>query len=89
MLLNAAAIYGQLQTIARHGLVAAGDAPGPRARMQEFHDVITFILTELPRLIDRFFRERSGDLPPPSASDETTTPRREKVPAQAGRKGST
>jgi predicted transcriptional regulator len=89
MLLNAGAIYGQLQTIAKHGLVAAGDAPGPKARMQEFHDVITFILTELPRLIERFFDERSGDLPPPSsAPSRSTTPQRNSVPAQAGRKGS-
>jgi DNA-binding Lrp family transcriptional regulator len=87
MLLNAGAIYGQLQTIAKHGLVAAGDAPGPKARMQEFHDVITFILTELPRLIERFFRERSGDLPPPPTSI-APAPEPDVMPVRAGGKGS-
>jgi len=88
MLLSAGAIYRQLRQIAEHGLEAAGDAPGPRARMQEFHDVISFIESELPRLIERFFRERSGDLPPPAASTETTQTKRTTVPVATGGKGS-
>jgi len=89
MLMSAGAIYQQLRRIAERGLVAAGDAPGPHARMQEFYDVISFIETELPRTIDRFFRERSGDLPPPAAdAAPLTTPSSTTVPVQAGRKGS-
>jgi predicted transcriptional regulator len=88
MLMSAGAIYGQLRQIAERGLVAAGDAPGPRTRMQEFHDVISFIESELPRLIERFFRERSGDLPPPALAREASTKERANVPAPAGGKGS-
>jgi len=88
MLMSAGAIYKQLRQIAERGLVAAGDAPGPRARMQEFHDVISFIEGELPRTIERFFQERSGDLPPPSIPTVTTAPQRRKVPVETGRKGS-
>ena len=89
MLMSAGAIYQQLRRIAERGLVAAGDAPGPHARMQEFYDVISFIETELPRTIDRFFRERSGDLPPPVAdAAPPTAPPSTTAPVQAGRKGS-
>lgn len=89
MLMSAGAIYQQLRRIAERGLVAAGDAPGPHARMQEFYDVISFIETELPRTIDRFFRERSGDLPPPAAdAAPVTTPSASTAPVEAGRKGS-
>jgi hypothetical protein len=56
--------------------------------MQEFHDVISFIEGELPRTIERFFQERSGDLPPPSIPTVTTAPQRRKVPVETGRKGS-
>jgi hypothetical protein len=84
MLMSAGAIYRQLRQIADRGLAAVGDAPGPRARMQEFHDVISFIETELPRTIDRFFRERSGDLPPPSTGAPTEPPQADTVPVEAG-----
>ena len=87
MLLSAGAVYRQLRQIAERGLQAAGDAPGPRARMQEFHDVISFIETELPRTIDRFFRERSGDLPPPAPAATTgMASGRNVVPVESGRK---
>jgi MarR family len=88
MLMSAGAIYRQLRLIAERGLVAAGDAPGPRARMQEFHDVISFIEAELPLLIARFFGERSGDLPPPSSTSDPPIPQRDAAPVEAGRKGS-
>jgi hypothetical protein len=88
MLLSAGAIYRQLRQIAERGLAAVGDAPGPHARMQEFHDVISFIESELPRTIERFFRERSGDLPPPATISQTTAPQRVRKPAAAGGKGS-
>ena len=87
MLMSAGAIYRQLRQIAERGLAAAGDAPGPKARMQEFHDVISFIEGELPRTIDRFFRERSGDLPPPApATAPATASDQQAKPAEAGRK---
>jgi hypothetical protein len=90
MLLSAGAIYRQLRGIAERGLMAAGDAPGPHARMQEFYDVISFIETELPRTIERFFRERSGDLPPPSPDakrtkrSKTSPPPANALPVEAG-----
>ena len=87
MLMSAGAIYRQLRQIAERGLVAAGDAPGPRARMQEFHDVISFIEAELPRLIARFFGERSGDLPPPApAGTPPLASEQDARPIEAGRK---
>jgi hypothetical protein len=89
MLMSAGAIYRQLRVIAEHGLAAAGDAPGPRARMREFHDVIAFIEGELPRLIDRFFRERSGDLPPPAPATTPALASEQTGPVEAGRKETT
>jgi predicted transcriptional regulator len=89
MLTNAGVVYRRLREIAEHGVAAAGDAPGPRARMQEFHDVISFIESELPRTIDRFFRERSGDLPPPAqAMTSPTAPEDARMPVETGRKES-
>ena len=58
MLSNASVIYRQLRVIADHGLEAAEETPGARARMQEFHDVMAFIEVEVPRVIDRFLAER-------------------------------
>jgi hypothetical protein len=60
MLSNASVIYRQLRVIAEHGLEAAEETPGARARMQEFHDVMAFIEVEVPRVIDRFLVEREG-----------------------------
>jgi hypothetical protein len=84
MLLSAGAIYRQLRQIAERGLGAAGDAAGPRARMQEFYDVISFIESELPRTIERFFRERSGDLPPPGPAAAPPTAQLDAEPVNAG-----
>ena len=60
MLSNASVIYRQLRVIAEHGLAAAEETPGARARMQEFHDVMAFIEVEVPRVIDRFLAEREA-----------------------------
>ena len=60
MLSNASVIYRQLRVIAEHGLEAAEETPGARARMQEFHDVMAFIEVEVPRVIDRFLAEREA-----------------------------
>jgi DNA-binding transcriptional regulator GbsR (MarR family) len=83
MLMSAGAIYRQLRQIAERGLSAAGEASGPRARMQEFHDVISFIETELPKTIDRFFAERAAARE--QAAGPTT--RGAKAPVAAGGKG--
>jgi DNA-binding transcriptional regulator GbsR (MarR family) len=83
MLTNAGVIYRRLREIAEHG-VAAGDSPSARARLEEFRDVIAFIESELPRLIDRFFSERAaarGQGPAPTGGGES-------MPATAGGKGS-
>src|SRR6478752_6786142 len=60
MLANASVIYRQLREIAEHGVAAAEETPGARARMQEFHDVMAFIEVEVPRVIDRFLAEREA-----------------------------
>jgi predicted transcriptional regulator len=61
MLSNASVIYGRLRKIAEHGLAAAVDRPGAQARLKEFHEVISFIEIEVPRVIDRFLKERAAD----------------------------
>jgi MarR family len=83
MLLNAGVVYRRLREIADHGLVAAGDSPSARARLEEFRDVVAFIETELPRLIDRFLSERTV-----AAVGNTlgSTRQRQRTPAIAGRK---
>jgi DNA-binding transcriptional regulator GbsR (MarR family) len=60
MLSNAGVIYRRLREIAEHGLDAAGDSPSAEARLREFRDVVAFIEAELPRLIERFLRDRSA-----------------------------
>jgi DNA-binding transcriptional regulator GbsR (MarR family) len=60
MLSNAGVIYRRLREIADHGLVAADGRPSAEARMREFRDVVAFIEAELPRLIDRFLRDRDA-----------------------------
>ncbi|MFL5771298.1 MAG: hypothetical protein ACJ765_14585, partial [Chloroflexota bacterium] len=77
-------IYRRLREIAEHGVAAAGDSPSARARLEEFRDVIAFIESELPRTIDRFFRERA------TAKVQTAAAAKQgAVPAAAGGKGST
>jgi DNA-binding transcriptional regulator GbsR (MarR family) len=59
MLGSAAAIYRQMRSIAERGLEAMADRPPKaRARLQEFHDVMTFVEQEVPAVISRFLRER-------------------------------
>jgi DNA-binding transcriptional regulator GbsR (MarR family) len=60
MLSNAGVIYRRLREIAEHGLIAAHGRPSAEARMREFRDVVAFIEAELPRLIDRFLRDREA-----------------------------
>jgi DNA-binding transcriptional regulator GbsR (MarR family) len=61
MLASAGSIYRQMREIAERGLAATADrSPEARARLQEFHDVMTFVEQEVPRTIAQFLRERSA-----------------------------
>jgi len=62
MLSSAGAIYRQMREIAERGLAATTDrSPAARDRLQEFHDVMSFVELEVPRLIGRFLAERAAD----------------------------
>ena len=62
MLASAGAIYRQMREIAERGLAAtAARPPEARARLQEFHDVMTFVEQEVPRLVGEFLRDRAAD----------------------------
>ena len=62
MLSSAGAIYRQMREIAERGLAATADRPAAaRARLQEFHDVMTFVEQEVPLLIGQFLAERAAD----------------------------
>ena len=61
MLASAGAIYRQMREIAERGLAATADRPlEARARLQEFHDVMTFVEQEVPRVIGQFLDERNA-----------------------------
>ena len=60
-LANAGRIYRHFREIADRGLASISDRPAEsRARLQEMHDVFTFIEREVPVVIDRFLQERAG-----------------------------
>jgi len=62
MLASAGAIYRQMREIAERGLAATADrSPAARDRLQEFHDVMTFVEQEVPRLIGRFLADRAAE----------------------------
>jgi DNA-binding transcriptional regulator GbsR (MarR family) len=62
MLASAGAIYRQMREMAERGLAAlAGRPPEARARLQEFHDVMTFVEQEVPRVVGEFLRDRAAD----------------------------
>jgi DNA-binding transcriptional regulator GbsR (MarR family) len=62
MLASAGAIYRQMREMAERGLTAMADRPPEaRARLQEFHDVMTFVEQEVPRLVGEFLRDRAAD----------------------------
>jgi DNA-binding transcriptional regulator GbsR (MarR family) len=62
MLASAGAIYRQMREIAERGLAATADRPPEaRARLQEFHDVMTFVEQEVPRVVGEFLRDRAAD----------------------------
>jgi DNA-binding transcriptional regulator GbsR (MarR family) len=61
MLASAGAIYRQMREIAERGLAVTADrSPAARARLQEFHDVMTFVEREVPRVVGEFLRDRAA-----------------------------
>lgn len=59
LLSNAAGIYRHMRAIAERGLVAIADRPvESRARLQEFHDVMSFVEEAVPNVIRAFLDER-------------------------------
>jgi DNA-binding MarR family transcriptional regulator len=62
MLASAGAIYHHMREMAERGLAATADRPlEARARLQEFHDVMTFVEQEVPRVVGEFLRDRAAD----------------------------
>jgi DNA-binding transcriptional regulator GbsR (MarR family) len=62
MLASAGAIYRQMREMAERGLAATADRSlEARARLQEFHDVMTFVEQEVPRVVGEFLRDRAAD----------------------------
>jgi DNA-binding transcriptional regulator GbsR (MarR family) len=90
MLSGAGAIYRRLREIADRGLAAAGESSSAEARLREFRDVVAFIESELPRVIDRFLVDRAASQAEPSmpSGSSTRAAPGQAVPAAAGGKGS-
>ena len=82
MLSNAGVIYRRLREIAEHGLEATGNSSSAEARLREFYEVVSFIEAELPKLIDRFLKERWSMREGPSDGAASAEPR----PVEAGGK---
>jgi DNA-binding transcriptional regulator GbsR (MarR family) len=62
MLASAGAIYRQMREIAERGLAATAERSlEARARLQEFHDVMTFVEQEVPRVVAGFLRDRAAE----------------------------
>jgi DNA-binding transcriptional regulator GbsR (MarR family) len=62
MLASAGALYRTMREIAERGLAATADRPASeRARLQEFHDVMSFVELEVPRLVGEFLRDRAAE----------------------------
>jgi DNA-binding transcriptional regulator GbsR (MarR family) len=57
---SAGLIYRQIRELMARGLAAIADRPpAARARVQELHDVMAFIETEVPALLERYQRDRA------------------------------
>jgi DNA-binding transcriptional regulator GbsR (MarR family) len=83
MLSNAAVIYRRLREVAEHGLAAADtSSPSAKARLREFHDVVAFIEVEMPRVIDRFLKDRASFPQTAALQEQGGQP----VPVEAGGK---
>ncbi|HEX6140706.1 MAG TPA: MarR family transcriptional regulator [Candidatus Limnocylindria bacterium] len=58
---NAGAIYGRLRQIIEQGLDASSGRPPPlRERLEEAHEFVAYIEREMPALLERFVKERTG-----------------------------
>ncbi len=58
---NAGRVYRQLRELMERGLAAMdGRTVEDRARLQEFRDVMAYIETEVPALLERYLGERAG-----------------------------
>ncbi len=56
---GAGRIYRHFRLIAERGLTAMDGRPeADQARLQEFHDMLLFVETEVPALFERFLRDR-------------------------------
>jgi DNA-binding MarR family transcriptional regulator len=85
MLANAGVIYRRLRVIAEHGLVAAApSSDNVKARLEEFHAVVSFIEQEVPRAIDQFLKDRAAS----RGAAERSTADSHTMPAQAGERTS-
>ena len=75
MLASAGAIYRQMREIAERGLTATADRPAAaRERLLEFHDVMTFVEQEVPRLISGFLAERAAHKQARAGEPESASP---------------
>jgi DNA-binding transcriptional regulator GbsR (MarR family) len=58
---NAGKIYRQIRELMERGLAAIDDRPPEsRARLQELRDVMAYIETEVPAVMDRYLQGRAG-----------------------------
>jgi DNA-binding transcriptional regulator GbsR (MarR family) len=58
---NAGKIYRQIRELMERGLAAIDDRPPEsRARLQELRDVMAYIETEVPGVMDRYLQGRAG-----------------------------
>ena len=61
LLVSAGSLYRQMREIAERGLAATADrSPEARSRLQEFHEVMSFVELEVPRVIRSFLAEREA-----------------------------
>lgn len=58
---GAGRIYRQIREMVERGLVAIAERPPEsRARLQEMRDVMFYIETEVPAVMDRYLQQRAG-----------------------------
>ena len=58
---SAGLVYRQIRELMARGLAAIADRPPEaRARVQELHDVMAFIETEVPALLERYQQDRAA-----------------------------
>ena len=61
LIASAGRIYRQIRELMERGLAAIDDRPpASRARLEEMRDVMAYIETEVPAVLDRYLQERAG-----------------------------